>query len=83
MSAWLTDISAFSCIFASELGAVVLGVDYRLALEHPFPAPLDDCCEALEWVCTLLFQRHVKSMLMAINQVTKHAAEYNTHPTRI
>ncbi|KIX95660.1 uncharacterized protein Z520_08780 [Fonsecaea multimorphosa CBS 102226] len=38
-----------STLFASELGAVVLGVDYRLAPEHPFPAPLDDCSEAIAW----------------------------------
>jgi acetyl esterase len=27
----------------------VLGVDYRLAHEHPFPVPLDDCYDALRW----------------------------------
>ena len=40
------DLSKF---FASELRAVVIGVDYRLAPEYPFPAPLDDCYEALNW----------------------------------
>jgi len=35
---------------ASESGAAVFSVDYRLAPEHPFPIPLDDCHAALEWV---------------------------------
>jgi acetyl esterase/lipase len=37
-------------MIAAKLGAVVLTVDYRLAPEHPVPAPLDDCYAGLAWL---------------------------------
>ena len=35
---------------ASTLDHMVISVDYRLAPEHPFPAPLDDCIAAVRWI---------------------------------
>lgn len=41
---------AFLSRVSQASGAVVLAVDYRLAPEHKFPAALEDCTQAYQWM---------------------------------
>jgi acetyl esterase/lipase len=36
--------------YAEQLGCVAVSVEYRLAPEHPHPAPVEDCYAGLKWM---------------------------------
>lgn len=40
----------FCATVAARLGVVAASVEYRLAPEHPYPVPLEDCCAGLRWL---------------------------------
>lgn len=39
--------------WADRLGVVVAAAEYRLAPEHPYPTPLEDCYQVLTWLAGL------------------------------
>ena len=51
---WVLDgldgADAMCRILANAAGAQVVSVDCRVAPEHPFPTPVDDCFDALRWI---------------------------------
>ena len=45
----IDDFDAFCREIAEGAGATVVSVGYRLAPEHRFPVPIDDCWDAVQW----------------------------------
>lgn len=42
--------AAWLCDWVEQLDAVCVTVEYRLAPEHPYPIPLEDCYTGLKWL---------------------------------
>jgi acetyl esterase/lipase len=49
---------------AQELGLAVVSVDYRLAPEHPDPAPVEDCYAGLCWLA-----EHARELALAPDRI--------------
>lgn len=51
---------------ASELDIVIVSPEYRLAPENPYPAPVDDCHEAWQWLLENSSNRGIDTKRIAI-----------------
>ncbi len=56
---WASSISA-------EAGVVVVSIGYRLAPEHPFPIPAEDCYQATAWVAQHADELHVDAARLGV-----------------
>jgi|GEM_PF-272131 len=52
--AWVMPLNAMDeesyRMFANQTQSIVVGVDYRVAPEHPFPAAVTDCYNTFKWI---------------------------------
>jgi acetyl esterase len=62
----LTTSDATAAELANSAGCVAVNVGYRLAPEHPFPTPLNDCFAALEWVVANATALHIDANRLAV-----------------
>jgi acetyl esterase/lipase len=56
-----------------SVGCVLVSVEYRLAPEHPFPAPVEDCYRALKWLSENNKQLRVNPAALSIGGISAGA----------
>jgi acetyl esterase/lipase len=59
--------------FVHEVDCIVIAVEYRLAPEHPYPAPLDDCYQALAWIFASSVELGVDATKVAVGGISAGA----------
>jgi hypothetical protein len=57
---------------AHEVGCVAIDVDYRLAPEHKFPIPVDDCWTAFNWVSYNIFISGKLILTVCRSEIKRH-----------
>ena len=58
---------------AKQANMVVLSLDYRLAPEHQFPAGLEDCYAATQWISKNARQLNLDPTRLAMGEATSAA----------
>ena len=72
---------AGSAAIAEQHQCVVISVDYRLAPENPYPAPLHDCYAALKWFAKNANSLGVSSDRIAIGGASAGGGKLSLDPS--